>query len=215
MMNLGATLVRGLRRVLEGMQGVRSYIDHLFIYSDSWEDHLRTLKELFGRLIKVSITARPTKCQSNGVLGKEVRDNVITPSHDNLEKVRNILRPTTKKQVRSFSGMLGYYRYHIPAVADRDLITIDRPSKEAKSRMYPVERDTGTCVFPNKGIPAAGASPEASRLNKAIRTMDRRIWSWGGGCATTGNDGMLYPMCFASKKVNLTEANTREGMPWR
>ena len=79
--------------------------------------------------------------------------------------------------------------------------------------MYPVERDTGTCVFPTKGIPAAGASPEASRLNKAIRTMDRRIWSWGGGCATTGNDGVLYPVGYASKKVNLTEANTREGMP--
>ena len=77
-------------------------------------------------------------------LGKEVRGNVITPSHDNLEKVRNIPRPSTKKQIRSFSGMLGYYRYHIPAFADRDLITIDRPSKEAKSRMYQVKQDTGS-----------------------------------------------------------------------
>ena len=37
---------------------------------------------------------------------------------DNLEKVRNTSRPTTKKQVRSFLGLIGYYRDHIPAFAE-------------------------------------------------------------------------------------------------
>ena len=62
MVNSGATLMRGLRKILEGTPGVRSYIDDIVIYSDSWKDHLRTLKELFGRLWKARITARPTKC---------------------------------------------------------------------------------------------------------------------------------------------------------
>ena len=57
MMNAGATLGRGLRKILEGMPGVRIYIDDMVIYSDSWEDHLRMLKELFGRLRKARITA--------------------------------------------------------------------------------------------------------------------------------------------------------------
>ena len=52
MVNSGATLVRGLTKILEGMYGVGSYIDDIVIYSDSWEDHLRKLKELFGRLKK-------------------------------------------------------------------------------------------------------------------------------------------------------------------
>ena len=62
MVNSGSSLVRGLRKILEGMPGAGSYIDDIVIYSDSWEDHLRTLKELFGRLRKEMITARPTKC---------------------------------------------------------------------------------------------------------------------------------------------------------
>ena len=33
----------------------------LMTYSDSWEEHLRTLKELFGRLGRARITARPTR----------------------------------------------------------------------------------------------------------------------------------------------------------
>ena len=60
MVSSGATLVRGHRKILEGMPGVGSYIDDIVIYSDSWEDHIRTLKELFGRLRKARITAQPT-----------------------------------------------------------------------------------------------------------------------------------------------------------
>ena len=122
MVNSGATLVRVLRKILEGIPGVGSYIDDIVIYSDSWEDHLRTLKELFGRLRKARITARPTKCLLGAsrmeFLGHQVGGDVITPSRDNPEKVRNTPRPTTKKQVRSFLGLIGYYRDHIPAFSE-------------------------------------------------------------------------------------------------
>ena len=67
MVNSGATLVRGLRKILDGMPRVGSYIDDIVIYSDSWEVHIKTLKELFGRLRKARITARPTGSQQNGV----------------------------------------------------------------------------------------------------------------------------------------------------
>ena len=62
MVNSGATLVRGIRKILEGIPRVRSYFYDILKYCDSWEDHLGTLKELFGRLNKARITARPTKC---------------------------------------------------------------------------------------------------------------------------------------------------------
>ena len=149
MVNSGATLVRGLRKILEGMPEVGSYIDDIVIYSDSWEDHLRTLKELFGRLRKARITARPTKCLLGAsrmeFLGHQVGGDVITPSRDNLEKVRNTPRPTTKKQVRSFLGLVGYYRYHIPAFAEISAPLTDLLKKgkaehiqwsEAQERVY-------------------------------------------------------------------------------
>ena len=61
MVNSGATLVGVLEKILEGLSGVCSYIDDIVSYSDSWEEHLSTLKELFGRLSRARITARPTK----------------------------------------------------------------------------------------------------------------------------------------------------------
>ena len=102
MVNSGATFVRGLKKVLEGLSGVGSYINDIVIYSDSWEEHLRTLKELFGRLRRARITARPTKCLLGAnrmeFLGHQIGCDVITPSSDNQEKVLKTPRLTTKKQ---------------------------------------------------------------------------------------------------------------------
>ena len=68
------------------------------IYSDSWEEHLRTLKELFGRLRRAWITARPTKClliaNRMEFLGHQIGGNVINLSNDNLEKVPKTPHPT-------------------------------------------------------------------------------------------------------------------------
>ena len=55
-------IVRGLKKGLDGLSGVGSYINDIVIYSDSWEEHFSTLKELFGRLRRARITAQPTKC---------------------------------------------------------------------------------------------------------------------------------------------------------
>ena len=105
-----------------GLSGVGSYIDDIVIYSDSWEEHLRTLKELFGRLGRARTTARPTKCLLGATrmefLGHQIGGDVIAPSCDNLEKVQKIPCPTTKKQVRSFQGLVVYYRDHISAFAE-------------------------------------------------------------------------------------------------
>ena len=59
MMNLGANLVRGLKKVIEGLSGVGSYMDDIVIYNDSREEHFRTLKEVFGSLRSARKTAQP------------------------------------------------------------------------------------------------------------------------------------------------------------
>ena len=115
-------------------------------------------------------------------LGHQVGGDVIIPSRDILEKVRNTPRPSTKKQVRSFWG---YNKDHIPAFTEISAPLTNLLKKgnaehikwsEAQERAYSRLKEY---LF-------AGTSPEASRFEQAVCTMDRRIWSWGGGCATTG-----------------------------
>ena len=106
---LRATLVRGLKKVLEELSGAGSYIDEIVVYNDSRKEHLRTLKELFGRLRSATITDRPTKgllgANRMEFLGYQIGGYVITLSGDNLEKVQKTPPATTKKQVRSVLGL--------------------------------------------------------------------------------------------------------------
>ena len=209
MVNSGATLVRGLRKILEGMPGVGSYVDDIVIYSDNWEDHIKTLKELFGRLRKARITARPTKCLLGAsrmeFLGHQVGGDVITPSRDNLEKVRNTPRPTTKKQVRSFLGLVGYYRDHIPAFAEISAPLTDLLKKgkaehiqwsEAQERAYSLLKEyllqEPVLKLPDLSKPFV-LRTDASGVGVAAVLLQE-------------NDGKLYPVGYASKKLNLTEA---------
>ena len=160
MVHSGATLIRGLKKVLDGLSGVGSYIDDIVIYSDSWEEHLRTLKELFGRLIRDRITARPTKCLLGAnrmeFLGHQIGGDVITPNNDHLEKIQKTPHPTNKKQVRSFLGFVGYYRDHFPAFAE-----ISAPLSDLLKKGMSIKRSTGACVFTTQRIPATRTSIEA------------------------------------------------------
>ena len=149
--NSGATLVRGLRKILDGMPRARSYTDDIVIYSDSWEDHIRTPKELFGRL----------------TLDHQVGGDVITPSCDHL----NTPHPTTKKQVTSFLGLIIYYKDHLPASAEisaplTDLLKKGKPEyiQWSKAQEY-----------------AYSLLKEYRLHEPLLKLPDRYIWSWGGG----------------------------------
>ena len=165
MVNTGATLVRGLKKVLQGLSGVGSYIDDIVIYSDSWEEHLRTLKELFGRLRRARITAQHTKCLLGAnrmeFLGHQIGSDVITPSSDNLEKVRKTPRLTTKKQVRSFLGLVGLLKKTTSQLSPRfQLHCLTSSRKESQSKYN--GRGTGACLLTTQGAPATRKSTEAS-----------------------------------------------------
>ena len=56
MVNSGATLVQGLKKVLEGLSGVGSYIDDIVVYNDSWEEHQNLLEQVAIDILVVRST---------------------------------------------------------------------------------------------------------------------------------------------------------------
>ena len=47
--NSGATLVRGMRKLLQDMDNVECYIDNLIVYTKDWATHLQVLNQTFGK----------------------------------------------------------------------------------------------------------------------------------------------------------------------
>ena len=121
MKNSGATLVRELRMLISDLENVDSYIDDLIVYTEDWDTRIRVLDELMNRPQQANLTARPTKCvfvaKSVEFFGHQVGFDWITVNDDNLEKIRMAQRPTTKKEVRSYLGLVNYYCAHIPLFA--------------------------------------------------------------------------------------------------
>eukprot|EP00112_Aurelia_sp_Birch-Aquarium-sp1_P022332 Seg6260.1 transcript_id=Seg6260.1/GoldUCD/mRNA.D3Y31 product="Transposon Ty3-G Gag-Pol polyprotein" pseudo=true protein_id=Seg6260.1/GoldUCD/D3Y31 len=114
MVNSAATLVRAMRKLLAGLDNVDSYIDDILIHTRTWEEHMQALRELFSRMLKWGITARPSKCVFGGeavdFIGHHIGRGELGLHDENVKKVRDAPRPRTKKEVKSFLGLTGHYR---------------------------------------------------------------------------------------------------------
>ncbi|CAG2201844.1 Retrovirus-related Pol polyprotein from transposon 17.6,Retrovirus-related Pol polyprotein from transposon opus,Retrovirus-related Pol polyprotein from transposon 297,Retrovirus-related Pol polyprotein from transposon gypsy [Mytilus edulis] len=86
-----------------------------------FEQHLDMLEVLYALLVRLkgaNLTARPRKCSigygSLECLGHFVGDDKLKPHPDKVKAMGEAPRPVTKKQVRSFLGLVGFYRKCIP-----------------------------------------------------------------------------------------------------
>ena len=75
---------------------------------------MQIFEELLKRLRDANLTVKPSKCfigfQNLECLGHLVAGNLIRPCPDKSFAIEKTERPVTKKQVRSFLGLVGFYR---------------------------------------------------------------------------------------------------------
>ena len=117
-----ASFQRLMDRVVDGLQDfAAAYLDDLIIYSTTWEDHLGHFRAILQKLREAGLTAKPVKCQFGMehcvYLGHIVGGGIVRPEASKVETVKQFAVPETKKQVRAFLGLTGYYRKFIPNYA--------------------------------------------------------------------------------------------------
>ena len=133
-----ATFQRLMDGVVHGISGfTAAYLDDLVIFSQSWEEHVVHVRKVLGRLREAGLTAKPEKCQMGmrkcAYLGYVVGGGEVRPQEGKVEAVRRCEVPRTKKDVRMFLGLSGYYRRFIPHYSEiaavlSDLTRKDRPA---------------------------------------------------------------------------------------
>ena len=133
----GVTFTRMMDTVLKGTEGfAAAYLDDVVIYSITFEEHLKHLEIVFEKLSKANLVAKPSKCQVGDAkvpyLGHLVGAKTMKPLESKLEAIRLFPRPETKKEVRSFLGLTGYYNKYI-----RNYSTIAVPLTDAIKKKMP------------------------------------------------------------------------------
>ncbi|XP_062585038.1 uncharacterized protein LOC134246689 [Saccostrea cucullata] len=211
MVNAPATFVRLVSKVLTGLEDfTEAFIDDIGIYSDSWTEHLEHLRTVFSALRKANLAARPTKCEFGFnelcFLGHTVGSGKIKPMMSKVESIQNFPIPTTKKKVKSFLGMIGFYRKFIPNFATLALPLTDLTSKKTPSKIkWTSELDHSFQELKGKLLSEPVLrSPDFSR--SFILRTDASAFGAGAVLEQEFEDGK-HPICFLSKKFSPAERN--------
>ena len=93
------------------------YLDDIIVFSRDWKEHLHCLWMVFLRLREANLWLGHKKCTlartSVTFLGHLVSEKMLRTDLRLLESIWGIQPPTSVTQVRSFLGLLGYYRQFI------------------------------------------------------------------------------------------------------
>ena len=112
-----------MNQVLEGLNFAMTYLDDIIIFSNSEEEHLLHLEEVFHQLREAGLKMKWYKCNffksQIHYLGHLISENGISPLLDKLDSVKNMLAPKCMKEIKQFLGLTGYYRKFVPRFADR------------------------------------------------------------------------------------------------
>ena len=132
-----ATFQRMMDKIMQGLEAyVAEYIDDIIIFSETWKDHVKHVREVLQRLRDNNLTAKPKKCKFGmrecTYLGHVVGNGQVKPDPEKLRAVEKYPVPETKKQVRGFLGLTGYYRRFI-----EDYVKIAAPLSDLTKKSLP------------------------------------------------------------------------------
>ena len=121
--NASATFQRAIARALRKIVNrkdsmVMAYIDDIMIATETVEDHMARLREVFECLREAGFKMRVAKCDfmksEIKYLGRVVSAEGVRPDPKAVGKLRGWEIPRNKTEMQSFLGFANYYREFIP-----------------------------------------------------------------------------------------------------
>ena len=114
--NALATFQRVIEYVLARLQWEHClvYLDDIIVFSETFNKHITRLSGVFDRLRNAGLKLKPKKCcfarSSVQYLGHIVSRIGLEAKKSKVQAVRDYPRSTNATEVRSFLGLVGYYR---------------------------------------------------------------------------------------------------------
>jgi hypothetical protein len=114
--NAHATFQRMMDKTLKEYIGefVTVYLDDIIIYSKSFEEHIEHIEKVLMKLREINAIIKLKKYEFGKrnieFLGHIVGKDGLQPEVKKVEKIKNMKRPESVTEVRSFLGLCSYYR---------------------------------------------------------------------------------------------------------
>eukprot|EP00096_Caligus_rogercresseyi_P015395 TRINITY_DN783_c0_g1_i10.p1 TRINITY_DN783_c0_g1~~TRINITY_DN783_c0_g1_i10.p1 ORF type:complete len:755 (+),score=-63.82 TRINITY_DN783_c0_g1_i10:668-2932(+) len=198
---------RLIENLLKDIPGVISFLDDIVIGGSTPTEHRSRVFSVLTRLQDVGLKLNLSKCSFNTssivYLGFHIDEKGLKPTQEKLKALQNAPSPTNLTQLRSYLGMINFYRKFIPNASTllEPLNLLLRHSNRwdwgpAQKKAFDVSKTTliDSClVHYNPKLPIVVVSDSSKYGIGAV--MCHEI------------DGTELPICFASRTLNAAERN--------
>ena len=199
-----------MRKLLEGQQQVDSFVDDVLVYTEGWDEHLSVLREVFMRIRQANLTVKPSKCafgfETMEFIGHQVGQATLRTLPGKVDQILKVEIPKTKKQVRAFLGLAGYYRKFQPNYGAIAAPLSDLTKKGAPNQVVWNENLQRAFETLKHGLSTAPVLqlPDWDKTF-VVRTdaSDRGV----GAVLLQETQGTLLPIAYISRKLLAREMN--------
>lgn len=195
--------------ILEGIPKAMCYIDDILITGDDDVEHLEILAKVLQRLAEHGIQIKLKKCKfmadSVEYLGHRIDAQGIHALPDKLEAISKAPVPKNVGELRSFLGLLNYYRKFLPNLATilnplNELLQVKRKWKWSKDCTVAFQKAKELLTTSNVLIHYDPTLP-------VRMAADASAYGIGAVISHVLLNGEEKPIAFASRTLSASERN--------
>ena len=187
----------------------QAYLDDILIYSRTKREHTRHVRLVLDKLREAGLQVDIKKCEfdveETVFLGVIVSGSGLRMDPEKVKVIVNWTTPTNLKEVQGFVGFANFYRRFIKDFSKviRSLVKLTRKDQpfvwdEACSKSFQELKDR---------VVSAPILRHFDPKKQAVLETDSSDWVTGGVLSQHDDDGVLHPVAFYSKSLNLAEIN--------
>ncbi|CAG2257258.1 Transposon Ty3-G Gag-Pol polyprotein,Transposon Ty3-I Gag-Pol polyprotein [Mytilus edulis] len=122
--------------VLQGLEHFSTaYIDDILIFSETEEEHLGHIQQVFDRLRQHKLKLKLKKCNflqnETNYLGFIISKDGLKPDPEKVKAIQGMKAPSNVREVRGLIGCLSYYRRFVPSFSKiaEPIVALTRKNK--------------------------------------------------------------------------------------
>lgn len=189
-------------------QFLYSFFDDIVIYSNTFEEHLKHLREVLNRLKRAGLTANPSKMTvaSDKIqfLGHVVHNGKLTVDPERCRPITDFPRPKNIKQLARFIGMTAFYARFIPNYAQIS-VPLNLLKKKDQPFIWSEEQEKSFEL-----LKSALSGPPILRMpdfDKQFTVHTDASRFSVAAVLSQDFEGTLHPVAYASRSTNDHEKN--------
>ena len=194
--------------ILQGLPHVQCYIDDIIITGSSEEEHLHNLEEVLKHLSHYGIRVKEDKCayfkDKVEYLDHEISsEGLLHTAPKKVEAIQAVPTPSNVQELRSFLGLLHYYRKFIPDLAS--LVYPMNKLLQAKSTLNWTDECDKAFALAKEKLTSATILAHYNPKYPLRLATDASSYGLGAVISHIFPNGVERPIAYASRTLTASE----------